>query len=166
MLLKRTILTVSILLLLATSIAGAAPRFVSKQGFSLIPPPGWRTVESKTIPVVFFGPTENSFRTNINVTGPHPIGKTHANPIKEVQTYFARILKEYKPLSAVKIPNGRYEIYDMVHVFRMETGLLKQKQRIVIRGDKFYTITYSVHPNNYSKHLRAFDACASSFEMK
>ncbi len=165
---KRRLVALAVLLLLSAALSGfaAEKRLVSKKGFSVVPPKGWKVVEQTGAPAFFLGPTENRFKVNICVVGPFDVPRDSKDIVKETRQMLAGILTDYKPISARKVPHPEYQIYEMVHTSRFPNGTVKQKQWLVIQGARYFALTYSAHPKSYGKYLSAFDTCARGFRIE
>lgn len=135
--------------------------------FSIEPPSGWTVDDTTTLAVVFFyGPTEWSFRVNVNIQVESlPTTMTveqYASAVKEQLRIF---LDNYELVSERTRVINEVDAYELILTFAQAGISIKEKQVYLVEAKKAYIIAYAASPTSYQKYLSAFESSVETFKI-
>lgn len=133
-----------------------------RYGFSIDPPSAWTVDDTISYAaVVFYGPTENGFRTNMNVqvesTGLSLEGYIAAGR-QQLQ-----ILPGYNLISEGSRQVNGINAYEFVFTIVSSGITVQEKEVVLITGGKAFVMAYGSSPSAYQNHLAEFESSIQTF---
>ncbi|MGD0496682.1 MAG: PsbP-related protein [Candidatus Bathyarchaeia archaeon] len=133
-----------------------------RYGFSIDPPSAWTVDDTISYAaVVFCGPTELGFRTNINVqvesTGLSLEGYIAAGR-QQLQ-----ILPGYSLISEGSRQVNGISAYEFVFTIVSSGITVQEKEVVLITGGKAFVMAYGSSPLAYQNHLAEFESSIQTF---
>ena len=133
-----------------------------RYGFSIDPPSAWTVDDTISYAaVVFCGPTELGFRTNINVqvesTGLSLEGYIAAGR-QQLQ-----ILPGYNLISEGSRQVNGISAYEFVFTIVSSGITVQEKEVVLITGGKAFVMAYGSSPLAYQNHLAEFESSIQTF---
>ncbi len=157
----------------AASTPATAKEYVSKNGYRITPPAGWKTMPgSTTTPdVIFLAPPVKGFSANINVVvTPAAPGETITQVPTQIRPLFSRMFTAFSPMSQGYTTTDGAKAYTHTARYTMGNGpqklRMRMRQVIALRKGKAYTFTCTAGDAQYANNAKAFDAALKSIRWK
>jgi len=164
---KKVLIVALFVLIVCLSADSVQAYTSSKYNFSVDPPSGWTVDDTITFAaVVFYGPTEEGFRVNVNVQVESlPASMTaeqYADTAKETLSTF---FYNFTLVSEGSRVINNVDAYELVFTFTQATVNVKEKQVYLVRNKKAYIVTYAALPTTYQKYLTTFESSVETFKI-
>jgi photosystem II reaction center protein PsbP len=138
----------------------------SNNQFSINPPSGW-TVDSSGAygtTVVFYGPTDTSFRINMNVVV-ESTSLTLSAYVSASKTQLYATLTSYNIVSEGAKTIGGIDGYELVGTFTQGSFNIENKQDFLVQNQKAYVITSTALQSNYNTYQPGFEESVQTFKL-
>ncbi len=141
---------------------GARRAHDRKNGFSIVPPPGWRKVAAPPGAFMAFAAREQGeFAANLNVNAqPHGGSPAGAFPT-QVKPVLEKVFTDYQPADEAFVTIGAKKCYRLCSKFRMGVYRLQNLQYFIVGGNrKVYTLTFTALSADFEEHRPVFEKTA------
>ena len=137
-------------------------------GFSIHPPAGWEVVDSglrEGTPVTFWGPKDKVFAPNVFIAVMEATD-TLEEYISMAKQQLSLILTNYQLVDEKSRVIDGLPAYELVYTYEKGVFHLKAMRVFLLKGEKVYTISFTVLRDNYDEYLPVFESSVETLKIE
>ena len=137
-------------------------------GFSIHPPTGWEVVDSglrEGTPVTFWGPKDKVFAPNVFIAVMEATD-TLEEYVSMAKQQLPLILTNYQLVDEKSRVIGGLPAYELVYTYEKGMFHLKAMRVFLLKGEKVYTISFTVLRDNYDEYLPVFESSVETLKIE
>lgn len=145
-----------------------APRgYAGDAGYRITVPANWARHEGDVRPLdaIFFSLEDPGVNMSVTVAAAEPDGALTESTAREMREMFRQGYPSYEVTAEAWRDLDGVKAYCLSARYSPAGRQLQNKQVILIKGGKFFTLTYTATPALFMKHLGAFEGAVESFKV-
>jgi hypothetical protein len=143
---------------------------VRAEGFSFVPPAGWQrstNLPSTQVRLLYIGPTERSFRANVNLVVEQDGGESFDEFAKQAKAIFPKMFSSWTVEEESPIEINGKKTYYLSATYRMAGYTLRGAQFFVRGGNgKVYVLTFTTASQAFERLGPAIAQSAMSIQIE
>lgn len=137
-------------------------------GFSIHPPAGWEVVDSglrEGTPVTFWGPKDKVFAPNVFIAVMEATD-TLKEYVSMAKQQLSLIFTNYQLVDEKSRVIGGLPAYELAYTYKKGVFHLKTMRVFLLKGEKVYTISFTVLRDSYDEYLPVFESSVETLKIE